>query len=92
MYSAHLSVIYTKNHFCHIDRTTKLEGEHVYPFSVPLPLQLPSTFKEEYGEVQYKALVTIVVPWSLNKRTEVDFEIKSLLNLNDEPSLAVSIY
>jgi len=67
------------------------EGEHVYPFSVSLPDHLPSTFEEEYGRVQYTAKVVINVPWDIKKGKEITFEVISALNLNDDPSLAVSI-
>jgi len=67
------------------------EGEHVYPFSVSLPDNLPSTFEEEYGRVQYTAKVVINIPWDIKKGKEIAFEVISTLNLNDEPSLAVSI-
>lgn len=67
------------------------EGEHVYPFSVSLPYNLPSTFEEEYGRIQYTAKVVINIPWDIKKGKEIAFEVISELNLNDEPSLAVSI-
>ncbi|CAH1723965.1 arrestin domain-containing protein 3-like [Aphis gossypii] len=64
------------------------EGEHVYPFSVSLPDNLPSTFEEEYGRIQYTAKVVINIPWDIKKGKEIAFEVISGLNLNDEPSLA----
>lgn len=67
------------------------EAEHVYPFSVSLPDNLPSTFEEEYGRVQYTAKVVINIPWDIKKGKEIAFEVISTLNLNDEPTLAVSI-
>lgn len=67
------------------------EGEHVYPFSVSLPDHLPSTFEDEYGHIQYVAKAVIKIPWDMKKGKEITFEVISSLNLNDEPSLAVSI-
>ncbi|XP_060877415.1 arrestin domain-containing protein 3-like [Metopolophium dirhodum] len=64
------------------------EGDHVYPFSVSLPDNLPSTFEEEYGRVQYTAKVVINIPWDIKKGKEIAFEVISTLHLNDEPSLA----
>jgi len=55
-----------------------------------LPIQLPSTFNGEHGHVRYTAKVTIDIPWAKDKEKETVFEIISPLNLNDEPSLAVS--
>lgn len=78
-------------HFIRLDNTFELEGEHVYPFNVSLPIQLPSTFKGEHGYVQYKTIVVLDIPWSIKKSKEITFEIKSPLNLNDELSLAVSV-
>lgn len=66
-------------------------GEHNYPFSVSLPHQLPSTFNGEYGHVRYGGKVTIDIPWGKDKEKETFFEVISPSNLNDEPSLAVSI-
>lgn len=66
-------------------------GEHVYPFNISLPLQLPSTFNGEHGHVRYMAKVTIDIPWGKDKEKETIFEVFSALNLNDQPSLAVSI-
>jgi hypothetical protein len=37
------------------------------------------------------AKVTIDIPWGKDKEQETIFEVFSALNLNDEPSLAVSI-
>lgn len=67
-------------------------GEHVYPFNVSLPHQLPSTFNGEYGHVRYTAKVTIDIPWGKDKENETLFEVISPFNLNDEPSLSVSIF
>lgn len=64
------------------------EGEHVYPFSVSLPFQLPSTFNGEFGHVRYVAKVVIDIPWGKDKEQEKTFIVNSPLNLNDEPSLA----
>lgn len=68
------------------------QGEHVYPFNISLPHQLPSTFNGEHGHVRYDAKVTIDIPWGKDKEREVTFEVISPLDLNFEPSLAVSIY
>lgn len=38
------------------------------------------------------AKVTIDIPWGKDKEKETIFEVISALNLNDEPSLAVSIF
>lgn len=67
------------------------EGEHVYPFSVSLPINLPSTFHGEFGHVRYVVKVVIDIPWGKDKELEKTFEVVAPLNLNDEPFLAVSI-
>lgn len=66
------------------------EGERVYPFNISLPHQLPSTFNGEHGHVRYIAKVTVDIPWGKDKEKETMFQVISPLNLNDEPSLAVS--
>ncbi|VVC26826.1 Arrestin-like, N-terminal,Immunoglobulin E-set,Arrestin C-terminal-like domain [Cinara cedri] len=67
------------------------EGEHVYPFNISLPHQLPSTFNGEHGHVRYSVKVVIDIPWGKDKEKETIFEVISPLNLNDEPSLAEPI-
>jgi len=66
------------------------EGEHVYQFSFSLPEHLPTTFEAEYGRVQYTAKAVISIPWDFKRGKEIAFQVISALNLNDEPSLAVS--
>lgn len=66
------------------------EGEHVYPFNISLPQQLPSTFNGAHGHVRYSAKVVIDIPWGKDKEQETVFDVISPLNLNHEPSLAVS--
>jgi hypothetical protein len=66
-------------------------GEHVYPFNYSLPHQLPSTFNGKHGKICYIAKVKINIPWKKNIEKEIMFEIFSSINLNDDPSLAVSI-
>lgn len=65
-------------------------GEHVYPFDVPLPDLLSSTFNDDYGYVQYTAKVTIDKPLGIDQTNEIYFQVFSPYNLNNEPSLVVS--
>ncbi|XP_050542936.1 arrestin domain-containing protein 3-like isoform X2 [Daktulosphaira vitifoliae] len=64
------------------------EGEHVYPFSITLPQQLPSTYNGAHGKVEYEAKVTIDIPWGKDKEAKSIFQVISPLNLNDERNLA----
>lgn len=41
--------------------------------------------------MRYVAKVTIDIPWGKDKEKETMFEVISPLNLNDDPSLAVSL-
>lgn len=66
-------------------------GEYIYPFNFSLPHQLPSTFNGEHGKVCYTAKVKINIPWKKNIEKEIMFKIISSINLNDDPSLVVSI-
>lgn len=66
-------------------------GENVCPFSFSLPYQLPSTLTGEHGCIKYQAKVKVVVPWGLNKVTKRSFDIMSMINLNNDSSLKVSI-
>jgi len=79
-----------KHIFVFLGKLLLKEGEHVYQFSVSLPEHLPTTFEAEYGRVQYIAKAVISIPWDIKKGKEIEFQVMSALNLNDEPSLAVS--
>jgi len=55
-----------------------------------LPKELPTTFKGGFGKVFYIAKVKVNIPWKMNIKKEIMFEVISPMNLNDELSLAVS--
>lgn len=77
--------------FFYVD-TSRLEvGKHVFPFNFSLPHQLPSTFIGEYGHVWYAAKVKVYLPGGRERKKERFFEVISSSNLNDVPSLAVSV-
>ncbi|XP_050538847.1 arrestin domain-containing protein 3-like isoform X2 [Daktulosphaira vitifoliae] len=64
------------------------ENEHDFPFSILLPQKLPSTYNGRYGNILYKAKVTIDIPWAIDKVARSTFQVISPLDLNEEQNLA----
>ncbi|XP_067000167.2 arrestin domain-containing protein 2 [Anabrus simplex] len=60
------------------------EGDSSYPFSVPLPQNLPPSFEGEYGSVRYYLAATMDVAWQLDPENTVQFSVVSLLDLNED--------
>ena len=60
--------------------TTELsEGNHQFPFSVPLESNIPSSFEGQHGHVRYKVTATIDDP---QKKTEHFFTVLTPYDLN----------
>lgn len=60
-------------------------GTHQFPFEVPLPIELPSSFEGEHGYVRYCCKATIDKPWKFDHEVKTAFTVLSRLDLNDEP-------
>lgn len=65
-------------------------GVHNYPFEFDLPHDLPGSFDGRWGQVRYGVKVTLVRPWKFDIEREKDFTLRCVIDLNDEPELAVS--
>lgn len=91
VYTININILSLKNPLFHLGELVLLEGEHVYPFTVSLPSELPSTYKDEYGHVRYKAMAVLNISRGSKIYKEIQFEVNCPINLNDEPFLAVSI-
>ncbi|XP_065224214.1 arrestin domain-containing protein 3-like [Planococcus citri] len=62
-------------------------GEHVYPFSVVLPIRAPTSFSSFYGEVSYYAKVKVDTQMAADKKERTEFTVINPLNLNLFPNL-----
>lgn len=64
------------------------EGVHKYPFIYTLPADLPSTFKEHLGKIQYKIKAVVKRPMlKFNYEAESPFMVVTPVDLNRNPSL-----
>lgn len=64
-------------------------GEYVYNFELQLPLELPSSFEGDFGNIRYGASVTIIIPWGFDDKIIESFTVIRALDLNLYPSLKV---
>ncbi|KAI4454693.1 arrestin domain containing protein [Holotrichia oblita] len=66
-------------------------GTHVYPFSIVLPPNLPSSFEGMYGTIRYIAKFTFERPWKFNQETKTAFTVVSPYDLNRFPNLLTPV-
>lgn len=60
-------------------------GNHEYPFSFQLPLNLPSSFEGEFGRVRYDIEAVVKRSWKFDYNTKVIFTVNALVDLNLQP-------
>ncbi|GFG28507.1 hypothetical protein Cfor_03631 [Coptotermes formosanus] len=60
-------------------------GEHSFPFSMMLPIHLPSSFEGEYGYVRYTVKATLDRPWKFDHEVKAAFTVLSHFDLNLDP-------
>ncbi|XP_012282075.1 arrestin domain-containing protein 17 [Orussus abietinus] len=63
-------------------------GEHVYPFTCSLPVNIPSSFESHYGHIRYTVKAIMDRPWKFDHEVKTAFTVISMLNLNEEPGAA----
>lgn len=66
-------------------------GEHKFPFTCTLPMNLPSSFESDYGHVRYTVKATLDRPWKFDQEVKNPFTVIAPLDLNQEPKAAVCI-
>ncbi|XP_012261983.2 arrestin domain-containing protein 2-like isoform X1 [Athalia rosae] len=64
------------------------EGEHIYLFSCPLPMRLPSSFEGRHGRIRYSVKATIKRSWKFDDTTTEPFYVVEILDLNKAPLAA----
>ncbi|XP_072382083.1 arrestin domain-containing protein 3-like [Diabrotica undecimpunctata] len=63
--------------------TTKLPtGQHMYPFSLILPNNIPSTYNCPYGSITYKVIALVDRPMAFDYEDTFIFIVVSLVDLN----------
>lgn len=68
-------------------------GNHSFIFSSPLPLNIPSSYESEYGNVSYKIEAIFHQPWRISHlRVKQDFNLVTFVDLNKDPSLKMPFY
>ncbi|XP_067664914.1 arrestin domain-containing protein 2-like [Haliotis asinina] len=60
-------------------------GHYEFPFSVPLPKNLPCSFEGDHGCVNYKVKATIDKPWKRDHNVKMFFTVLGMYDLNDDP-------
>ena len=66
-------------------------GDHQYPFSFQLPIELPSSFEGEFGYVSYTIKVLVNRPWHFDYETKVAISVNSIHDLNTASLANVSL-
>ncbi|CAG9859955.1 unnamed protein product [Phyllotreta striolata] len=62
--------------------TTLSAGQHIYPFNLNLPIEIPASYNNEYGSVLFKLISIVDRPMAFDYKDEVIFLVASLIDLN----------
>ncbi|XP_057668788.1 arrestin domain-containing protein 5-like [Diorhabda carinulata] len=57
-------------------------GQHMYPFRVMLPINIPSSFNCEFGSITYKIIALVDRPMAVDYEDQFIFIVDSLIDLN----------
>lgn len=68
-------------------------GEHIYPFTYTLPLDLPSTYKttSHIGKITYVIKGYVDIPFKFDYKAETEINIVEILDLNQLPNLLMPV-
>ena len=61
-------------------------GQHILPFSLLLPSNLPSSYEGKHGNVRYYVKADIVRDWKWNHKVKHHIMVNGILDLNLYPS------
>ncbi|KAJ8918653.1 hypothetical protein NQ315_013160 [Exocentrus adspersus] len=65
--------------------TTSLSrGQHMYPFTITLPNNLPGTYNGEYGSVSYRLLAIVDRPMAFDYEDQLIFVVVAPITLNTQ--------
>ena len=62
-------------------------GKHHFPFSITLPVNIPSSFQGDHGSVVYYLKAHIDRPWKIDTRIQLMLSVVALLDLNQRPGV-----
>ena len=69
------------------EEKTKMEpGEITFDFSFTLPIEIPSSYSDRYGTIEYFAKVVVDRPWAINIKSKKHFIVRNYMTLNNIPS------
>ncbi|XP_015111876.1 arrestin domain-containing protein 17 [Diachasma alloeum] len=57
-------------------------GQHVFPFTFTLPMNIPNSFEHKYGEVVYNIKAVMNMAWAWDPETCLPFTVYSPLDLS----------
>lgn len=57
-------------------------GEHIYPFELELPDNLPSSFQHHVGNISYYVKANIDIPWAIDKHCKKPFTVINNFDLS----------
>lgn len=66
-------------------------GTYTYNFSIPLPLECPSSMVTKYGKIFYEVSVVIDRQWKFNNIFKQPLTVLQTYNLNMNPELLVTM-
>lgn len=61
-------------------------GEITFDFSFTLPIEIPSSYSDRYGTIEYFAKVVVDRPWAINIKSKKHFIVRNYMTLNNIPS------
>ena len=65
------------------------EGHHQFPFQFILPQNIPHSFKDGYGCVEYSLKAVIDKAWAFDDECFLPFKVINVLNLGNIPDAQV---
>ncbi len=73
------------------DRGRELSaGEHTYPFSIPLPASLPSSYRGTAGKIDYVVTARVQYPAGLTQRSSIEAQVVSVPRAERAQPVALS--
>uniref|UniRef100_A0A0C9QG07 ARRDC2 protein n=1 Tax=Fopius arisanus TaxID=64838 RepID=A0A0C9QG07_9HYME len=61
-------------------------GQHIFPFTFTLPMNIPNSFEHKYGDVVYNIKAVMDIAWALDPECYLPFTVYSPLDITQIPS------